>query len=79
MYQQQIIGQTAGQNFNPYLSQKAQARASGIIAEYQFIAIKPKKKLKELRLVLKSEKKKFLFFGYGKKFNLKDRSYMGTR
>ena len=73
MYQQQIIGQTAGQNFNPYLSQKAQARASGIIAEYQFIAIKPKKKLKELRMVLKSEKKKFLFFRYGKKFNLKDR------
>ena len=73
MYQNQIIGQTAGQNFNPYLPQKAQARASGIVTEYQFIAIKPKKKLKELRMVLKSEKKKFLFFRYGKKFNLKDR------
>ena len=73
MYQHQIIGQTAGQNFNPYLPPKEQARASGVITEYQFIAIKPKKKLKELKLVLRSEKKKFLFFKYGKKFNLKDR------
>jgi len=73
MYQNQLIGQTTGQNFNPYLPQKAQARASGVVIEYQFIAIKPKKKLKELRLVLMSEKKKFLFFKYGKKFNLKDR------
>tara|TARA_R110000823_G_scaffold97549_2_gene211859 strand:- start:392 stop:1072 length:681 start_codon:yes stop_codon:yes gene_type:complete len=73
MYQNQLIGQTTGQNFNPYLSPKAQSRASGIITEYQFIAIKPKKKLKELRIILKSEKKKFLFFRFGKKFNLKDR------
>ena len=73
MYQHQIIGQTAGQNFNPYLPPKEQARDSGVITEYQFIAIKPKKKLKELKLVLRSEKKKFLFFKYGKKFNLKDR------
>ena len=66
MYQNQIIGQTAGQSFNPYLKPLEQARASGIVTEYQFIAIKPKKKLKELRIVLKSEKKKFLFFRYGK-------------
>ena len=73
MYNNQIIGQTAGQNFNPYLKPLQQSRASGIVTEYQFVAIKPKKKLKELKLVLKAEKKKFLFFKYGKKFNLKDR------
>ena len=73
MYNNQIIGQTAGQNFNPTLSQKAQARASGIVAEYKFIAIKPKKKLKELKVILKAEKKKFFFLKFGKKFNLKDR------
>ena len=35
MYQNQLIGQTTGQNFNPYLSPKAQSRASGVITEYQ--------------------------------------------
>ena len=48
MYQQQIIGQTTGQNFNPLLSPIKQARASGVVTEYKFIAIKPKKQLKEI-------------------------------
>ena len=73
MYNNQIIGQTTGQNFNPYLKPFQQARASGTVTEYQFVAIKPKKKLKELKSVLKAEKKSFLFLKFGKKFNLKDR------
>ena len=73
MYQNQIIGQTAGQNFNPALSPLKQARATGTVTEYKFITIKPKKQLKELTLVLRSEPKKFLGIKYGKKFNLKDR------
>ena len=62
MYNNQIIGQTTGQNFNPYLKPFQQARASGTVTEYQFVAIKPKKKLKELKSVLKAEKKKFFVF-----------------
>lgn len=73
MYNNQIIGQTAGQNFNPALTPLQQARASGIVTEYKFVTFKPKKQLKELRTVLRAEKKKVLFLKYGKKFNLKDR------
>ena len=71
MYQQQIIGQTAPQQFT--LSPIKQARASGVVVEYKFMAIKPKKQLKELITVLKAEPKIFLGIKYGKKFNLKDR------
>tara|TARA_R110001592_G_scaffold190404_1_gene436328 strand:- start:6275 stop:6943 length:669 start_codon:yes stop_codon:yes gene_type:complete len=73
MYQHQIIGQTTPQNFNPSLSPLQQARASGIVQEYKFVSFKPKKQLKELKLVLKAEPKKLLGIKYGKKFNLKDR------
>ena len=73
MYNNPIIGQTAGSNFNPAMTPLQQARASGIVMEYKFITFKPKKQLKELRLVLRAEKKKILFIKYGKKFNLKDR------
>lgn len=73
MYQHQIIGQTTPQNFNPALTPLQQARASGIVQEYKFVSFKPKKQLKELKLVLKAEPKKFLGIKYGKKFNLKDR------
>tara|TARA_R100000231_G_scaffold132644_1_gene105215 strand:+ start:695 stop:1333 length:639 start_codon:yes stop_codon:yes gene_type:complete len=55
------------------LSPIKQARASGAVTEYHFMAIKPKKQLAELTTVLKAEPKKFLFLKYGKKFNLKDR------
>lgn len=55
------------------LSPIKQARASGAVTEYHFIAIKPRKQLIELSLVLKAEPKKLLFIKYGKKFNLKDR------
>lgn len=73
MYQQQIIGQNAPQQFNPLMTPLQQARASGIVTEYRFITIKPKKQLKELIAVLKAEPKSFLGIKYGKKFNLKDR------
>jgi len=73
MYQNNIIGQTAPQQFNPTLSPLQQARASGVVQEYKFISFKPKAQLKELKLVLKAEPKKFLGIKYGKKFNLKDR------
>jgi len=72
MYNSQIIGGQA-QGFNPYLKPIHQARASGVVTEYKFLAIKPKKQLKELVYVLSPEKKKFLGIKYGKKFNLKDR------
>jgi len=76
MYNQpNIIGQNtpnpAFGNFNRTPLQ--QARASGAITEYKFVAIKPKKQLAQLTAVLKSEPKKFLGIKYGKKFNLKDR------
>lgn len=73
MYNNQLIGQNAPQQFNPALSPLKQARASGVVSEYRFIEIKPKKQLKELTKVLVSEPKKLLFIKYGKKFNLKDR------
>ena len=58
MYNNQLLGQTTGQNFNPALSPLKQARATGTVTEYKFIT---------------SEPKKFLGIKYGKKFNLKDR------
>jgi len=73
MYNNQLIGQTAPQQFNPALSPIQQARASGAVTEYRFIELKPKKQLKELTKVLTAEPKKFLGIKYGKKFNLKDR------
>jgi len=73
MYQQQIIGQTAPQNFNPLLNPIEQARTSGNIIEYKPLAIKPNKQRKEYIKVLTAEPKKFLFIKYGKKFNMKDR------
>ncbi len=73
MYQNQLIGQNAPQQFNPALTPLQQARASGAVMEYKFIEIKPKKQLKELTKVLTAEPKKLLFLKYGKKFNLKDR------
>tara|TARA_R110000751_G_scaffold252690_1_gene352335 strand:- start:1397 stop:2071 length:675 start_codon:yes stop_codon:yes gene_type:complete len=72
MYNNQIIGQ-GNPNSNMYLPPMKQARASGIVSEYKFITIKPKKQLKELIYVLSPEKKKFIFLKIGKKFNLKDR------
>ena len=73
MYQQQIIGQTAPQSFNPLLTPIQQARTSGNIIEYKPTAIKPSKKRKEFIKVLTAEPKKFLFIKNGKKFNMKDR------
>lgn len=73
MYNNQLIGQNAPQQFNPALSPLKQARASGVVQEYKFITFKPKKQLKELTAVLRAEPKKFLGIKYSKKFNLKDR------
>jgi len=58
---------------NAFLPKLPRARSAGIIEEYIYDEQKPKKKLKEIKKVLLPEKKKFLFFKYGKKFNLKDR------
>ena len=66
MYQNNIIGQTAPQQFNPALSPLQQARASGVVQEYKFVSFKPKSQLKELKSVLKAEPKKFLGIKYGK-------------
>lgn len=46
MYQQQIIGQNAPQQFNPLLSPIEQARTTGAVVEYQFVSIKAKKNKK---------------------------------
>jgi len=71
MYQNQVLGQN--QNMQLGLSPIKQARMTGPVVEYQFVSIKPKKQLKELSMVLKSEPKKMFGIKYGKKFNLKDR------
>tara|TARA_R100000278_G_scaffold111315_2_gene88820 strand:- start:5187 stop:5852 length:666 start_codon:yes stop_codon:yes gene_type:complete len=73
MYQQQIIGQTAPQQFNPLLNPIQQARTTGPVMEYKPLAIKPKKQRKEFIKILTPEPKKLLFLKYGKKFNLKER------
>ena len=62
MYQQQIIGQNAPQQFNPLLSPIEQARTTGAVVEYQFVSIKAKKKQKELIKVLLPEPKKNSYF-----------------
>ena len=72
MYQnQQMLAQT--NNMNLGLSPIKQARASGAVTEYHFMAIKPKKQLAELTAVLKAEPKKLLFLRYGKEKSIKDR------
>ncbi len=70
MYQQPnlIASQKTSSLFLPKLQQY---RASGPIEEYTYDALKPKKKLKEIKKVLLPEKKKFIF-RYGFKFNLKN-------
>tara|TARA_B100002019_G_scaffold283990_1_gene291076 strand:- start:554 stop:1216 length:663 start_codon:yes stop_codon:yes gene_type:complete len=73
MYNNQLIGQNAPQQFSPILTPLQQARASGVVQEYKFVSFKPKKQQKELIKVLQAEPKKFIGIKYGKKFNLKDR------
>ena len=73
MFNQQNLLIDASQNApNKFLPPLQRARACGPIEEYKFAQIKPKKQLKELKLVLLPEKKKFII-RYGMKFNLKDR------
>lgn len=75
MFQQNLIGMQGATMNTPsrFLPPLQQARASGPIEEFKFTEIKPKKQLKEIRKVLLPEKKKFLFFKYSMKYNLKDR------
>lgn len=74
MFQQpNLIGAQSAQTTNPFLPPLMQARAPGPVEEYQYRTLKPKKRLKEIRQVLMAEKKKFLFFKYSWKFNLRDR------
>ena len=74
MYQQpQLLGMQTAQTSAAFLPKLPAARMPGPIEEYKYDSIKPKKQMKEIRKVLLPEKKKFLFFRYGKQFNLKDR------
>ena len=58
---------------SPFGSNLQNARAAGMVEEYEYKSTKPKKQLKEIRKVLLPEKKKFLFISYGKKFNVRHR------
>jgi len=58
---------------NPFGSNKEMARSPGPVIPYDYKKTKPKKQLKEIRKVIRPEKKKFLFFKYGYKFNMKNR------
>ena len=49
------------------------ARSMGPITSYQYKSLKTKKQMKELKLILLPQKKKFLFIEYGLVFNIKDR------
>ena len=74
MYQQpQLVGMQTAQTSAAFLPKLPAARMPGPIEEYKYDSIKPRKQMKEIRKVLLPEKKKFLFFRYGKQFNLKDR------
>ncbi len=74
MYQQpQLVGMQTAQTSAAFLPKLPAARMPGPIEEYKYDSIKPKKQMKEIRKVLLPQKKKFLFFRYGKQFNLKDR------
>ena len=79
MYQQpnligtQPIQPTFNQLPSAFLPPLERARSAGQVEEYRYQSIKPKKQLRELRKVLLPEKKKFLIFKYGKKFDIKDR------
>jgi|TARA_R100000149_G_scaffold9216_1_gene3024 hypothetical protein len=74
MYQQpQLMGMQSAQAPSAFLPKLPMFRSPGQIEEYKYDSVKPKKQLKEIRKVLLPEKKKFLFFRYGKQFNLKDR------
>ena len=59
---------------NSYNSTDLQsARGMGPITPYQFKSLKTKKQLKELKIVLLPQKKKFLFLKYSFAFNVKER------
>jgi hypothetical protein len=58
---------------SPFGSKLETARAAGPVIPYDYKSEKPKKQLKEIRKVLFPEKKRFLFFRYGKKFNVRHR------
>jgi hypothetical protein len=66
-----LIGNPA--NINPFSSHKEASRAIGPVIPYEFVQLKPKKQLKEIRKILLPEKKRFLFIRYGFKFNLRHR------
>ena len=72
MYQQPNLIQSQ-QMKSAFLPKLQQYRAVGPIEDYKYDALKPKKKMKEIRKVLLPEKKKILFLKYGHKFNFKDR------
>ena len=68
-----LIGATNASVANSFLPPLKYARAPGSIIKYEYKSTKPKKQLKELIKVLWPEKKTFLKFPFGYKFNAKDR------
>ena len=68
-----LIGATNASVANSFLPPLKYARAPGSIIKYEYRSTKPKKQLKELIKVLWPEKKTFLKFPFGYKFNAKDR------
>ena len=68
-----LIGMEGGQNSTMGFTGLDIARMPGPISQYEYKNIREKKQLKEIRKVLKPEKKKILFIKYGFKFNVKNR------
>ena len=68
-----LIGATNATVANPFMPPLKFARAAGAVMNYEYKSEKPKKQLKEMIKVLWPEKKSFLKFPYGFKFNTRDR------
>ncbi len=58
---------------SPFASKKEKARSAGPIMEYKYDSLKPKKQLKEIKAILRPQKKKALFIKYGHAFDVKNR------
>ena len=68
-----LIGMQGAQNSTMGFTGLDMARMPGPISTYEYKNIREKKQLKEIRQVLRPEKKKFLFIKYGFKFNVRHR------
>ena len=70
-YNAGIIGSSSPHS--PFDKPSKIARLAGPMMEYRFENTAPKKKLKELRKVLLPEKRRFLLFKFGYKYNIRNR------